>query len=163
MFREMRRKGQLLPEAESIEILKRAETGILGVLGDEGYPYTVPLNYAYEEGKLFFHCAKTGHKLDAIQNCEKVSFCVVDKDTVVPERNTTDFTSVIVFGKAKVITNDKDKDRALELVLEKYSNGSKEEIQTEIENARDIVCMVEIQIEHISGKESNELAKKRKE
>ncbi|MBE6898965.1 MAG: 5-nitroimidazole antibiotic resistance protein, partial [Ruminococcaceae bacterium] len=65
MFRDMRRKQQALPYEESVTILESASSGVLAVLGDEGYPYTVPLSYVYREGKLYFHCASEGHKLDA--------------------------------------------------------------------------------------------------
>ncbi|MBQ9616719.1 MAG: pyridoxamine 5'-phosphate oxidase family protein, partial [Oscillibacter sp.] len=69
MFREMRRHGQQLPESECAEILRREPRGVLAVLGDDGYPYTVPLDFVYEGGKLYFHCAGEGHKLDAIKRC----------------------------------------------------------------------------------------------
>jgi len=68
MFREMRRKKQLLPEDACIAILQKGTSGVLAVLGDDGYPYAVPLSYVYHAGKLYFHCAKAGHKLDAIQS-----------------------------------------------------------------------------------------------
>lgn len=84
MFREMRRKRQQLTEAECIEILKRNTSGVLAVSGDNGYPYAVPLNYVYDGGSVYFHCAKSGHKLDAIRTCDKVSLCVVEQDLVVP-------------------------------------------------------------------------------
>ena len=81
MFRDMRRKQQALPYEESVTILESASSGVLAVLGDEGYPYTVPLSYVYREGKLYFHCASEGHKLDAIRGCDKASFCVIEKTT----------------------------------------------------------------------------------
>ncbi len=82
MFRPMRRVAQQLPEGEALEILKNGSSGVLAVAGDEGYPYAVPLSYAYSEGKLFFHVARSGHKLDAIARNDKVSFCVVAQDEV---------------------------------------------------------------------------------
>ena len=89
MFRKMRRFNQQISLSESIEILEKGKTGVLAVLGDNGYPYAVPLNYVYENGKIYFHCAKAGHKISAMQNCEKVSFCVIDKDDVSAEEITT--------------------------------------------------------------------------
>lgn len=85
MFREMRRKKQLLPEEEAIAILKEGTFGVLALSGDDGYPYAVPISYVYEGGKLWFHCAKSGHKLDAIRREPKASFCVTAQDKVVPE------------------------------------------------------------------------------
>ena len=95
MFREMRRKGQQISQEECSEILLRAKTGILGLHGDDGYPYTVPVNFVYTPGKdgqpgtIGFHCAKTGHKIDAIRRNEKVSFTVVDRDTAPDMKTST--------------------------------------------------------------------------
>ena len=106
MFREMRRKRQKLSKEECEEILFRGTSGVLAVSGDDGYPYAVPLSYLYENGKIFFHCAKTGHKLDSIHRNEKASFCVIDQDQIVPEEYTTYFRSVIVFGRIRVMEED---------------------------------------------------------
>ncbi len=84
MFREMRRSRQALPQEECTSILDRGTHGVLALAGDDDYPYAVPISYVYADGKLFFHCAKTGHKLDAIARCAKASFCVVDQDQVAP-------------------------------------------------------------------------------
>lgn len=158
MFRELRRKKQKLSDERSIEILQRQTAGVLAVSGDEGYPYAVPLSYVYADGKIFFHCALTGHKLDAISRNEKVSFCVIDKNQIVPEEYTTYFRSVIVFGKAGVIRDESRKRQALALLAAKYSpeqtEGREEEAAKEFEHLH----MVEIDIEYLSGKEAIELA-----
>lgn len=85
MFRKMRRAGQQLPREEAFEILKNGKTGVLAVLGDEGTLYAVPLNYALVGDCIYFHCARDGHKTDALGRNSKVSFCVVEKDTVIPK------------------------------------------------------------------------------
>ena len=103
MFREMRRKKQQLAPERVEEILSRRTAGTLAVLGDEGYPYAVPLSYVYHNGRIYFHCAKAGHKLDAIRGCDKVSFCVIDQDEIVSAEFTTYFRSVIVFGRAREV------------------------------------------------------------
>jgi nitroimidazol reductase NimA-like FMN-containing flavoprotein (pyridoxamine 5'-phosphate oxidase superfamily) len=77
MFRQMRRKRQELSETEAIAMLESCTSGVLAVHGDDDYPYAVPLSFAYEDGKLFFHCATVGHKLDAVKRDEKASFCVI--------------------------------------------------------------------------------------
>ncbi|MBQ2425991.1 MAG: pyridoxamine 5'-phosphate oxidase family protein, partial [Lachnospiraceae bacterium] len=84
MFREIRRKKQLLPEETAIEMLQRNTSGTLALLGDDDYPYAVPLSFIYLNGKLYFHSAKNGHKIDAVRNYEKASFCVIDRDQIVP-------------------------------------------------------------------------------
>jgi len=156
MFREMRRKKQLLSEEETIEILTTSTSGVLGVNGDDGYPYTVPLSHVYQDGKLFFHCATEGHKLDGIQRNDKVTFCVIAKDEVIPEKFATNYLSVIVFGRARILAEDHEKRRALESIIERFSPGYWEEGQREIARDWDRVCIVEVKIEHMTGKSSKE-------
>ncbi len=157
MFREMRRKKQLLSEAETIEILQSCTSGVLAVIGDDDYPYAVPLSYAYKDGKLFFHLAKAGHKLDSIVKNSKVSFCVIKTDTVIPEKLTTHFRSAIVFGRARILTEDGEKKYALGCLVEKYSPDYLAEGQAEIERDWNRVCVAEIQIEHMTGKAAIEI------
>ena len=99
MFREMRRKKQQVSEEACIRLLRTAKRGILSVSGDDGYPYGVPMDFVYEDGKIIFHCAKSGHKLDAVRRSDKVSFCVLSEG--VREENDWwyHFTSVILFGR----------------------------------------------------------------
>ena len=89
MFREMRRKKQQLSNSECFEILDNSNTAVLALIGDGGYPYTVPLNFVRLDNKVYFHCAKTGHKIDAVKNCDKASLCVVGRDDVLAEKYTT--------------------------------------------------------------------------
>ena len=98
MLPEMRRKAQQLPPAEAEAILRAGSSGVLALAGAEGYPYALPISYVYHEGRLYFHCALTGHKLDAVARCPKASFCVIAQDDVVPALYTTRYRSVIAFG-----------------------------------------------------------------
>lgn len=157
MFREMRRKKQLLSEEETIKILQTCTSGVLAVLGDNGYPYAVPLSYAYKDGKLFFHFAKTGHKIDSIIQNNKVSFCVIKTDDVIQKTFTTHFRSVIVFGKAKILTEDSEKKYALECLVEKYSPDFMTEGQSEIKREWNKVCVAQLMIEHMTGKAAIEI------
>ncbi len=104
MFRGMRRKRQLLPQAETIAMLESCTSGVLAVQGDDDYPYAVPLSYAYEDGKLFFHSACAGHKTDAVERDDKASFCVIAAEDVVQSTFTTHYRSAIVFGRLRVLT-----------------------------------------------------------
>ena len=106
IFREMRQKKQELSRQEIADILHKGTSGVLALLGDNDYPYAVPISYVYDDGKIYFHSAKSGHKIDAIQRTEKASFCVIDKDLVVPEEYTTYFRSVIAFGQIRIIEAD---------------------------------------------------------
>ena len=106
MFREMRRKRQQMSQAETIEILEKGSSGVLSVYGDDDYPYGVPISYVYDDGKIYLHCAKTGHKIDGIIKNPKVSFCVTAQDLVVPEEYTSYFKSVIAFGHGRILEKD---------------------------------------------------------
>lgn len=161
MFRKMRRMKQQLSQEETVKILENGKTGILAVNGDDGYPYTVPLNYVYRDGKIYFHCAKEGHKFDAMMQSNKVSFCVIEKDDVVPEKLTTFFRSVVVFGVARLLEGD-------ELVQAAYNLGMKyyekeELVHKEIERGLHSLACFEITNEHMTGKEAIELTKQRKD
>ena len=154
MFREIRRKNKSLTKEECINILKSAPSGVLATLGDDNYPYAVPLNFVYKDNKIYFHCANKGHKLDAIKNNSKVSFCVVDSEEVIPDKFTTDYRSVILFGKARIIEDNEEKAKTILYLCEKYSPNQKDNWQETIKNSIDRFLMVEIAIEHISGKQS---------
>lgn len=161
MFREMRRKKQLLPIEDSVLILNKMTSGVLAVVGDNDYPYAVPISYVYLDNKIYFHSALSGHKIDAINKNNKVSFCVVERDNIVPEEYTTYFRSVIVFGKVRILENESEKRRAIEKLAEKYSPTQEEGRKHEIEKGFNHLCMIELTIEHLSGKEAIELVKSR--
>jgi nitroimidazol reductase NimA-like FMN-containing flavoprotein (pyridoxamine 5'-phosphate oxidase superfamily) len=158
MFRELRRKDRLLSNDEAREILERNDFGILAVLGDAGYPYAVPLNYVFVDGSLFFHSAKTGHKIDAIKTNEKVSFTVVDTEEVSPEELKTYYKSAIAFGKARLLSDDSalaDKKRAaLDAIVRKFSQEYIEKGTFEIKEKWDITEVIEVKIEHLTAKGS---------
>ena len=159
MFREMRRKMQALTAEETAEILKRNTSGVLSLNGDDGYPYGVPLSYVYLDSKLYFHCAGAGHKLDSILKDDKASFCVIDQDQVVGEEYTTYFRSVIAFGRARVLEGA-EKLRPLVELCEKYYPGHLEQTRQKAEHALKNVSIVEVTIEHMTGKTAMELVKK---
>lgn len=119
MFREMRRKLQALDQAECKRILREGKTGVLALSGDGGYPYPVPLNYVYDGEYIYFHCAKTGHKIDSVNRCDKAGFCVVDKDEVMPEKFATAYKSVIAFGRICLVKEEEEMRRATYLLSKK--------------------------------------------
>lgn len=159
MFRSMRRSKQVLSQEDCAEVLNRGTSGVLAVSGDDDYPYAVPLSYVYADNKIFFHCAKSGHKLDAIARNSKVSFCVVDEDQIVPEEYTTYFRSVIAFGKARVLQDEAEKRNAIEKLAAKYTPDDEAGRLSEIDKEFKALCMVEIVIDHLSGKEAIEFVK----
>ena len=164
MFGEMRRKKQALPLETCEKILERGTSGVLALEGEEGYPYAVPLSYYYEKGKIFFHCGKRGYKIEALKRNEKVSFCVIDQDQIIPEEYTTYFRSVIVFGKICILEGEAEKRRAIEKLALKYAPEEPEEkTNRAIDREFSPLCMLELSIEHISGKEAIELVRENRE
>ena len=169
MFKEIRRSRQALPVEEGREILHRATSGVLSLFGDR-YPYGVPLSFAFEEsswapgalyGTIYVHCAMMGHKIEAIGLNDHVSFCVIDSDTVVPEKFTTEFRSVIAFGIARVVSDQSEKRHGLELLGKKYSPGLEVALHDEIAGEWDRTCVIAVDIDYFSTKEAIELVRAR--
>jgi hypothetical protein len=161
MTHSMRRAKQQLPDDEAKQILKEMSNGTLAVCGSDGFPYAVPLSYVYADNAIYFHSALCGHKVDAIKGNPNVSFCVVKQDQVVPEKLTTFYRSVIVFGKASLVTDKTLQEHALRLLGEKYCKGL--DLTNEISKYADKVAVIRLNIEHITGKEAKELTNERPE
>ncbi|MBN2794121.1 MAG: pyridoxamine 5'-phosphate oxidase family protein [Clostridia bacterium] len=157
MFTKMRRFNQELPMERNIQILKAKTNGVLAVSGENNYPYAVPLNYVYDQGKIYFHSAKAGHKITGISNNPRVSFCVVDQDKIIQETFTSHFRSVIVFGKAKLVQEENEKIHALRKLIEKYSPDYIQAGHKEIESGLNHVAIYAIEIDHMTGKQAKEL------
>ena len=159
MERKMRRFRQELSENESLEILKRGKVAVMAVAGDDDYPYAVPLNYVFDNGYVYLHSASQGHKIDALKKNPKCSFCIIDKDDVIPEKFTSYFRSVIAFGKAEFVTSEEAKIKALRLLCEKYSLGFNP--ADEINKSLKSVTVIAIRLERVTGKEAIELVRGR--
>lgn len=159
MFREMRRGKQALQKKACEEVLARGTAGVLAVAGDEGYPYAVPLSYVYDaaHSALYFHSALSGHKLDAVKRNSKASFCVMDKDNVIPKEYTTYFRSVIVFGTVRILEDAEEKYYAIEALAKKYAPDDSREGREKAIGDGSRFCMLELQIAHMTGKEAREL------
>lgn len=169
MFRPMRRSKQQLPHEEALAILQEGSTGILALSGDDGYPYLVPLNYLYVEadepealGKVYFHSAKAGHKIDAIECDPKASFCVIADDTVLPDKYSTAYKSVIAFGTVRLIEGNLTH-KALFDLGDKYNPHHEDRTLEEVNSAEDRCAMIEFTIEHLTGKESHSYRKQREQ
>ena len=156
-FRKMRRSRQQLRLSESRAILERNTCGVLALAGDGGYPYALPMSYAYREGKIYFHAARTGHKIDAIARCSKASFCVVDQDKIVPEKFTTHYRSAIAFGRIRVAEDPEEILTGLRALGEKYSPGRDTELEEEIRKELAAVTVLVLTVEHLTGKQAIEL------
>ena len=157
MFRTMRRFKQQITEEECIRILMTEKRGVLSMIGEDGYPYGIPLNHWYnpEDGKLYFHGAKTGHKIDAIKANDKVSYCVYDAGYRKEGEWALNVNSVVIFGHIRLVT-DEDKARVIgENLCRKFTNDETF-IQYELQNALPRVQCLELTIDHMTGKLVNE-------
>lgn len=155
MFRKMRRYKQQLDESDCIEILKSEPRGVLSMIGDDGYPYGIPLDHWYSDGKLYFHCAKEGHKLDAITTCDKVCYCVYDNGYRKEGEWALNIRSVVVFGKIHIIEDETKKKEICTNLCRKFTDEEKY-LQKELETSFPRVCCLELVPEHMTGKLVNE-------
>lgn len=153
MFKTMRKSAREIFGEEIIDILHKGEYGVLATTGDNGYAYATPLSYVYFNDCIYFHCAVEGNKLENIKYNEKVSFCVVGKTKVLPAGFSTEYESVIAYGKASLIQGEEKKE-ALLAIADKYSPEFKKEGLLYIDRAIDKTCVVKIKIDKLSGKAS---------
>ena len=157
MFREMMRIKQQLSQEECIEILKKEPRGVLSVLGDDGYPYGMPINqyYCEEDGKIYFHSGKKGHKVDAIKRCDKASFCVYDQGFRREGEWALNIRSVIVFGRIEII-EDTEKVYEISRRLSRKFTDDEAYIEHEIVKSGPRTLMFALVPEHMTGKLVNE-------
>jgi hypothetical protein len=151
MFREMRRKDREIKNNEVIQILANSDYGILSTVSQNGYPYGVPVNFVFINNSIYFHCATEGHKLANILNHSQVSFCVVGQTCILPDKFSTKYESVILFGIANEVFED-EKNNALLEILKKYSSGYIEKGKEHIKNSNKAIRVIKISIEHCTGK-----------
>ena len=157
MFREIVRKKQAITLEECKEILKKEPRGVLSLIGDQGYPYGVPINHYYceENGHIYFHSGKSGHKIDALRACDKASFCVYDGGYRNEGEWALNIKSIIVFGRIQIV---EDFDEAMDICRKlcyKFTSGS-DYIEKEIRvSGKNTLCFKLIP-EHITGKKVNE-------
>lgn len=157
MFRKMRRYKQELTPEECIAVLKEEPRGVLSVIGEDGYPYGIPMNHWYNEkdGKLYFHGAREGHKLDAIRRCAKVSFCVYDKGYRKDGEWALNIRSVVVFGEMRLVEEPEKKVEICTSLCRKFTDDAAY-IENELARSGAAVLCLELTPEHITGKLVNE-------
>ena len=153
MFRDIQRVRQKLDREECLSVLKEAKRGVLSVIGDDGWPYGLPINHYYDEetGKLYFHSGKTGHKIDALRACEKASFCVMDEGKRMEGEWWLTFRSVVVFGRVSFV---EDYGEAID-VSRKLSYRFTDDaayIEREIVQSGPAVLVFSLTPEHMTGK-----------
>jgi len=153
MFRELSRKHKQLPMEVCIEVLKNETRGVLAVLGDEEYPYAMPMNHWYHEadGSIYFHCGKTGHRLDALKKHDKVSFCVYDEGYREEGNWALNVKSVIVFGRIRIVEDMEQIVEITRLLSHKFTQDETY-IDKEIKAFAPKTILLQLIPEHICGK-----------
>ena len=152
-MRSMRKSDREMTKEQSIELLQRGEYGVLSTIDSENNPYGVPLSYAYADNSLYIHGANEGTKLDNIINNDSVCFTVVGKTNILPEKFSTKYESVIVFGRGIIVTGD-DRVKGLREIIKKYSPEFIAQGEEYIERAKDKTTVIKIEITDLSGKHS---------
>jgi len=153
MFRKMRLEANMITNEEAEDMLNEATNGVLAVDGDDGYPYAVPLSFAYKNGKIYFHSTSdNSHKIESIKKNPRVSFCVITKDEILPKQFNTLYRSVILFGKARVLTDSKEIEQGIMAIVKKYAGEFMDEGKAYMHAETGNFCVVEIEIEHMTGK-----------
>jgi len=153
MFRELIRKNKKISMEECLYILKTEKRGVLSVHGDNDYPYGMPMNHWYneEDGKIYFHCGKVGHRLDALKKDSKVSFCTYDEGYRNQSEWALNVKSVIVFGKIEIVD---ELDRIVDITKKlsyKFTQDD-EYINAEIKQHAYRTVLLVLTPEHICGK-----------
>lgn len=151
MFRPMRRKKQALSPQQCEQVLQNEPRGVLSVLGEDGYPYGIPMDHWYADGKLYFHGAKSGHKIDAIRACPKVSYCVCDRGTPKEGDWSLYFKSVIVFGTIRTVEEPEAIRRICTGLCRNFTQDEAY-LERELRLGEKSVLCLELTPEHISGK-----------
>ncbi|MEE1320096.1 MAG: pyridoxamine 5'-phosphate oxidase family protein [Acutalibacteraceae bacterium] len=157
MFRELQRKNKQISYEECIDILKNEKRGVFSVLGDEGYPYGMPMNHYYceEDGCIYFHCGKEGHRTDSLKKYEKASFCVYDSGEKIQGQWALSFRSVIVFGKTEIIEGTKSVSDICYKLSRKFTDDENY-IKNEIDCFAENTALIKLVPEHICGKKITE-------
>ena len=157
MFREMRRAHQALGREDCLRLLTEEKRGVLSLLGDGGYPYGVPLNHYYcpEDGCLYFHGGRSGHRVDAFRGCDRASFCVYDEGVSRPGEWAKNVKSVILFGTLEEVTDREEIYRISRLLSLKFTDDEAY-IRKELEKSGPAAMLLRLHIEHMTGKLVNE-------
>ena len=152
MKKPLRREDRRLDDAAAMALLKRGEYGILSTSDKHNQPYGIPVNYVVMDDQIFFHCATEGQKLENITANQGVSFCVVGRTELIPEKFSTRYESVVVSGNAVIVADDTLKNRALEALVAKYAPDHITAGKTYIEKLTAQTAVVRISIDRMVGK-----------
>ncbi|MBO4367992.1 MAG: pyridoxamine 5'-phosphate oxidase family protein [Clostridia bacterium] len=157
MFRPMKRAAQQLSAQEVKAVLEKGTSGVLAMQGKDGYPYALPISYAYDGAYIYMHTGPAGLKMELLNMHDKVSFCVIDCDQIIPEENTTAYRSVIAFGRVEMLSGQERLDAHL-FFTRRFNPGYEPSTGEQPGN----VVMLRMRIDHMTGKQGRKLLESRK-
>ncbi|EUB16261.1 putative 5-nitroimidazole antibiotic resistance protein NimB [Shuttleworthella sp. MSX8B] len=157
MFRKMRRYRQQICQEDCLKILREEGRGVLAMIGEDGYPYAIPLDFLYNEGngRIYFHCAMQGFKLDLLRFNDKVCFSVMDKGFKREGDWSWNVRSLVIFGRVREISDPMMIEGQVRALGMKYY-PTREGVELEMKKSLSRVCLLELTIDHMTGKLVNE-------
>lgn len=152
MDKKMRRQEKAMPQEETLEVLDRAEYGILSTISADNTPYGVPMNFARVGDAIYFHCAKEGHRIENIQGNKNVCLSVVDSVVLMPKEFNTQYRSVTVFGEISIVEDKEEKTKGIKAIADKLSPEFEKEGLEYIEKAFNAMHVLRLDVAKMTGK-----------
>jgi len=154
---KVRRKDREIGLEESRKILDSGTYGVLATVDASGQPYAVPLSYVVLNEKIYFHCARSGHKIDNLAGNPRVSFVVVGRaEAVYNGHYTTYYESAVVFGRTCEVEDADEKYAAIYALTEKYTPDNMDKAEEYIRSHMKPTAIYAIEMEIITGKANRE-------
>ena len=152
MKKEMRRNEKAMSQEESLEVLEQVEYGVLSTISTDDTPYGVPMNFTYEDGALYFHCAKEGHRLENLEANSSACFNVVGSVKLLPEKFNTEYRSVTIFGTVRILEDREEKKKGITAIAERLAPEHREAGLKYINSAFENMHVLKMDISHMTGK-----------
>lgn len=150
----MRKAEREIKDIEELEsVIERSEVCRLGMV-DDGEPYIVPLNFGYRDGRLYFHCAREGRKLDILRMNPRVCFEMESSVRLSPGERpcqwSTSYESVIGWGTAHIIMDEEEVRKGLAVLMHHYIDGPLDLDP----HSLSLTAVIRVDVEKMTGKRS---------
>ena len=152
MDKEIRRKEKLMSREECMDVLNKAEYGVLSTVSEDDTPYGVPMNFACVDDAVYFHCATVGHRLENLAYNDNACFNVVDSVVLMADQFNTQYRSVTIFGKIEKVESADEKRKGLTALVEKLSPQYMEAGAKYINSSFDDVIVLKLDMAKMTGK-----------
>lgn len=152
MDKKMRRQEKAMPQEETLEVLDKAEYGVLSTISADDTPYGTPMNFARVGDAIYFHCALEGHRMENIAGNKSVCLNVVDSVVLMPEKFNTQYRSVTVFGDISIVEDTEEKKKGIKAIADKLSPDFEKEGLAYIEKAFSNMHVLKMKVTKMTGK-----------